>query len=143
MGREGAEGDWDDGVHNRVRDRGMSAGEGWSPACHRVTLRPLGQVAQAIIAGAKVTQTIRLEPGAEIKVSDMKKDNCMVIVVPYTLEVPGGVLEESLYIKTGELQPCPGEHGLAGLWRCDRDMGEGRRLSSLGNCGARWSLHLS
>lgn len=29
----------------------------------------------------------------------------MVIVVPYTLEVPGGVLEESLYIKTGEVQP--------------------------------------
>lgn len=92
-------------MHSRVRDRGRSSGEGWSPARHRVTLRPLGQVAKAIISSAKVPQTIRLEPGAEIKASDVKRDDCMVIVVPYTLEVPGGVLEESLYIRTGEVQP--------------------------------------
>lgn len=123
----GTEGWNKEGVPNKVwgRGRGMSTGEGRSPASHSVTEATWTGCSDRILS-AKAPQTIHLEPGAEIKESDMEGGLfiAMVIAVPFTLEIPRDVLEESLVrgIKTGEAQPCPGSMGLQvcrdfpGIW---------------------------
>lgn len=59
----------------------------------------------------------------------------IVTSVPYTLETPEDAVEETLQEASREemvlsVQPCPGGHALAGLWRRRQRVQEERRQPS-------------